>query len=309
MKKTAEVFGLPVISVLQGMQVGMIRDTVVDPVKKDVAAFVIKDSEWFKSIKVLPFNFVKSIGKDAVVIDKADQVMDIASAKQIEALARQGANVIGSKVVTIGGKSYGRVTEYTFDEVSGSISQCEIEESGKPMSVPIDKVITLGKDLLVIAEEGEEALIPAEEPAVIEASEPVVVPEPAPEPEPEPEPTVQEAVPSEEMVLEETPTEEPASIEPPVLEAPALVAEELAAVAEAPAPPVEETSTAPAPQEAPADIGSRQSSFLVGKTVTKDIVADDGTVIISAGQTISEEVIQKAKDAKKFLMLSFWVER
>lgn len=340
MKKTSEVFGLPVISVLQGTQVGTVKDAVIDPVKKEVAAFVVKDQEWYKSVKVLPFNYVKSIGSDAVVVDKTDQVLEISASKHMESLARQSVEVKGSKVVSLGGKVAGKVSEFVFDEKRGDLAEIIVSSGGAPRSIPVSKVVTLGRDLVVVAEEGEESL--AEE-AFAEAEEEEEEEAETPEEAAAPEPTIEEEAPAAsayaeaapEEALEEAPEEVPLAEETveapaPEPEAPEAVEKrswaaeaeievEAAAPAKQAAPeeaaPVEAAPEAPAPQEAPAaaeptgDMGSRQDSFLVGKKATKDIVADDGTVIVSAGETITSEVIERAKEAKKFLMLSFWVER
>ncbi len=54
-------------------------------------------------------------------------------------------------------------------------------------------------------------------------------------------------------------------------------------------------------------LNRRQHDFLLGKTVKKDLIADSGTVIIKAGQTITEDVLSKAKKANKYLELGFYV--
>ena len=38
-----------------------------------------------------------------------------------------------------------------------------------------------------------------------------------------------------------------------------------------------------------------QSEFLLGKTVAADVLAEDGTVVVAAGTTITAEVIDAAK--------------
>ncbi len=53
----------------------------------------------------------------------------------------------------------------------------------------------------------------------------------------------------------------------------------------------------------------RQDAYLVGKEVRKDVAADDGTLIIKAGDIINPEIIEKAKQADKYLALSFSIRR
>lgn len=299
-RKAAEIFGLPIISILQGAQLGRIKGAIVDPQKKEITAFLVEDVDWYKSRKVLPFSSVKSIGQDAVIIEKAEQIVEIKDAKSIEVVARQGIEVIGNDVMTVGGRSAGKVTEYSFDLESGALAVLEVEEAGKSSSIPTDKVVTIGRDAVIIAEEGEEELAAA---VAKEAEEPSVE---APLVEEVEEEVKVEEVPPAPSV-EEAPSgavEEPAVAKTPLEEAPPEVEEKVKEEAKKePEEKVEEKAA-----EAPG-LKARQEDYLLGKAVTKDIIADDGTVIISAGEAITEEVIEKSKETKKFLMLSFWVER
>jgi len=53
----------------------------------------------------------------------------------------------------------------------------------------------------------------------------------------------------------------------------------------------------------------RQDAYLIGKEVEKDIFFDDGEILIRCGETISPEVIEKAKETDKYLALTFAVRR
>lgn len=52
----------------------------------------------------------------------------------------------------------------------------------------------------------------------------------------------------------------------------------------------------------------RHRRFLLGKTATRTISMDNGIVIVEAGASITEEVLQKAKLANKFIELSMNVQ-
>ena len=78
----------------------------------------------------------------------------------------------------------------------------------------------------------------------------------------------------------------------------------------APAPkkeaPKAAAPAADAAKQAAADKATeeRHRRFLLGKKATRDIKMDNGIVIVQAGQDITEEVLQKAKLANKFIELS-----
>ena len=65
----------------------------------------------------------------------------------------------------------------------------------------------------------------------------------------------------------------------------------------------------PAPQSA-ADKATeeRHRRFLLGKKAARDITTDAGVTIVKAGQDITEEVLQKAKLANKFIELSMNIQ-
>lgn len=48
----------------------------------------------------------------------------------------------------------------------------------------------------------------------------------------------------------------------------------------------------------------RQSDFLLGRIVSKDILDEDGTVLINSGTTITASVFKRAKKANKLTELS-----
>ena len=84
------------------------------------------------------------------------------------------------------------------------------------------------------------------------------------------------------------------------------------------APKAPEKPAAPAPKPAPkadpkqaaADKATeeRHRRFLLGKKATRTIKMDNGIVIVEEGQDITEEVLQKAKLANKFIELSMNVQ-
>lgn len=80
----------------------------------------------------------------------------------------------------------------------------------------------------------------------------------------------------------------------------------------APAPQKPAAPAAPKvdPKQAAADKATeeRHRRFLLGKKATRTIKMDNGIVIVEAGQDITEEVLQKAKLANKFIELSMNVQ-
>ena len=173
-----------------------------------------------------------------------------------------------------------------------------------------------------------EIAAPAPEPEPVAVPEPEITLEPA-----APEPVIEETVPEpvvEETVVPEVEAETIAETAPePVVEEP--VAEETPkteAVAEGPVietvpePVVEETVEAPVVEAAPEPVAEepakenkksdpitdRHRRFLLGKTATRQIVSENGVVVVEQGETVTEAILQKASMTNKFIELSMNVQ-
>lgn len=175
-----------------------------------------------------------------------------------------------------------------------------------------------------------EIAAPAPEPEPVAVPEPEITLEPA---APEPEPVIEETVPEpvvEETVVPEVEAETIAETAPePVVEEP--VAEETPkteAVVEEPVietvpePVVEETVEAPVVEATPEPVAEepakenkksdpitdRHRRFLLGKTATRQIVSENGVVVVEQGETVTEAILQKASMTNKFIELSMNVQ-
>lgn len=177
-----------------------------------------------------------------------------------------------------------------------------------------------------------EIAAPAPEPEPVAVPEPEITLEPA---APEPEPVIEETVPEVEIPVEVTPEAEVESetiaetAPEPVVEEP--VAEETPkteAVVEGPVietvpePVVEETVEAPVVEAAPEPVAEepakenkksdpitdRHRRFLLGKTATRQIVSENGVVVVEQGETVTEAILQKASMTNKFIELSMNVQ-
>lgn len=343
MKKSLEILGLPVISITEGRELGMSKSLLIDAKNGTVAAITIEDEDWYRGVKLLPYSSVIAIGSDAVTVTGSDKILTLEDAGDYESMLDANIKIIGTKAITMSGTIQGKVSEIFIGE-NGKIEKCEIEAADGSLSeITAEQVSIFGKQVTVIEAESEkktellnrirqdEANKPAPqitpEPEIVApAPEPVAVPEPeiveepaVPEPEPvietAPEPVVEEiAVPEPEIevpvaaeteaeVAEEIPETE-AVVEEPVVEITPEPAEE-AVVEAAPEPVAEE----PVKENKKSDpITDRHRRFLLGKTATRQIVSENGVVVVEQGETVTEAILQKASMTNKFIELSMNVQ-
>ena len=287
MKKSVDILGLPVISITEGRELGMSKTLLIDAPNRIVAAITIEDEDWYRGVKLIPYDNVIAVGDDAVTINNSENILTLDAAGDFETLLDDNIRVIGTKAITRTGVIQGNITEiYIGDD--GSIEKCEITApEGSTSEVTADQVAIFGKEVTVISPEGDAgkksdaASAPAAPAVTAPAAEPAAA-EPAPAPAvPEPAPAPAAEAPAAEESAPETPAEEPAA-----------------------EPAAEEESTADDDKNAERANEDRHRRFLLGKKATRTIKMDNGVVIVEAGADITEEVLQKAKLGNKFIELS-----
>ena len=316
MKKSVDILGLPVISITEGRELGMSKTLLIDAPNRVVAAVTIEDEDWYRGVKLIPYDNVIAVGEDAVTINNSENILTLDAAGDFETLLDDNIRVIGTKAITRTGVIQGIISEIFIGE-DGSIEKCEVTTpEGMTSEVTADQVSIFGKEVTVISPEGDAGKksdaaaapaasaapvpaveeLPAVEPVVdIPAAEPA--PEvPAAETAPVEEAPAEEEAPAAELIAEELPAEEPIAEEP----APEPVVESAPAEEPAPAEPAhaEEEKSAERVNE------DRHRRFLLGKKATRTIKMDNGVVIVEAGADITEGVLQKAKLGNKFIELS-----
>ena len=299
MKKSVEILGLPVISITEGRELGMSKTLLIDARNGLVAAITIEDEEWYRGVKLIPYESVIAIGDDAVTVTNSENILQLEAAGDYMALMEDNIRVIGTKAITKSGTIQGNITElYIGDD--GKIEKCEITApDGTTSDVTSDQISIFGKQVTVIDPNGAEE----------KKTKPVSAPAPA---APKEEPKVE--APAEEPKAEEK-AEEPVQEAPKAEEKPAEAPKAEAVPEPKQAEPAKEApKAAPAkaadPKQAAADKATeeRHRRFLLGKKAARTIKMDNGIVIVEAGADITEEVLQKAKLANKFIELSMNVQ-
>jgi len=164
MLPSKKFLSLAIISIKEGQRIGYVRNLVIDPKTKSVAAFVVDPKGIFKDQSIIPFNRVTSIGKNAITVNTQSQVEKAVNLPAIMELLKEKTAVIGMKVMTTGGKTLGKVQEFYVDPESGKIVCLDISEgkieglfSGK-FRLQAEDILTMGSDVIVVSEESEEKL-------------------------------------------------------------------------------------------------------------------------------------------------------
>ncbi len=269
MKKSTDILGLPVISIMEGKELGNVKGLVINPNGGIVTALVRDEIKWYLEAKLLPFSAITGVGEYAVTIEDSSSVASITTAPEFEKLLSDDIKVIGTKVLTKSGRIQGKVTEILIDD-AGQITACEIEDvSGQSAEIPAQRILTYGKDVLIIKETTDEQQPVAAATLVQSSVQPIAEPEPV------------AAVPA------------------------APAADAAPAIAEVPAPAA---ATNDGNADAARKFDDKHRKYLLGKKANRRIETDNGMVIIDQGGELTEEVLQKAKLAGKFVELSMSIQ-
>ncbi|MDH7478625.1 MAG: PRC-barrel domain-containing protein [Syntrophomonadaceae bacterium] len=155
MKCSAEIVGLPIISIIKGREVGTVRELLINPHQGEVAYLLLNTGPWYTAPCVLPFKEVFGIGEYAVTIEYDNSISLLENEPEVKQLLESQVKVIGTRVITRTGKCLGRVGEIQIDEDSGKISACLMEpaDGSGTVVIPASSIITFGQEVLVIKEE------------------------------------------------------------------------------------------------------------------------------------------------------------
>ena len=338
MKKSVEILGLPVISITEGRELGISKGLLIDAKNRVVAAITIEDDEWYRGVKLIPYEAVIAIGVDAMTITHSENILTLDEAGDYEALLDENIRIIGTKVFTKSGVIQGKVSEISIAE-DGRIEMCEITDNeGAVGEIPSDKISIFGKLVTVIETEAEKKTKfieppPAEEPvstneepsetseestqhSEVEGITPInEEPEPAIEEVHQDSEETQESEVASESESESENTEsesgntqesepEPETVEP-VKNTPKVTQQAEALKAALRRAQANQKSAKNAPvKKGDKAVDDRRRTMLLGKKAARTITADNGDVIVSEGAEITEEVLQKAKLANKYIELS-----
>jgi uncharacterized protein YrrD len=163
MKKTKEIIGLPLISILDGVEVGKVKTVIINAEKGAIDYVVVDSGIQILSAKVIPTEYVLGIGEYALTIENEDAINDISKIPAAIDLLQKNIQVKGTKVLTKKGRLIGEIGDiYINEENNCSILGLEYIADITQKSIriiPRDSIITFGKNLVVVKDNVEETLL------------------------------------------------------------------------------------------------------------------------------------------------------
>lgn len=156
MKKIQDIIGLPLISIDGAMELGTIKDVLIDPASSKVKYLLVMDDKWYLGARLVSFGDILSIGIDAVTIQGERSCRRFSEVEEAVRLAQKEVRVNHSRVFTEKGQYMGSVKECYIALTDGVISKCHLEGVRGPEIIEHPKIVSFGPNILVF-QEGKQA--------------------------------------------------------------------------------------------------------------------------------------------------------
>ncbi|OCA92395.1 PRC-barrel domain-containing protein [Pseudobacillus wudalianchiensis] len=153
MKKSAEIKGLPIISIMDGSEIGRVKSLIINPDQGTVDFFTIEHEEWQVGGKAIPFKKVIGIGEYALTIENEGAIIDLNEIPIASDLLNRKTKIENTKLMTRKGQLIGEAKEYVIDDETGKIVNLEVKVQGDMMTLDHEFVVTYGKDIIIVTEE------------------------------------------------------------------------------------------------------------------------------------------------------------
>jgi uncharacterized protein YrrD len=257
MRRVSELVGLPVVSFETGRKLASVEDILVDPERNAAVALLVEEGGWFADARVVPWDGVQSVGRDAIIVPSARAVLRAGRHPAARRALRSGIVVTWLRVLSDDGRDLGTITDVALDERTGAIVGFEVS-GGMLQDVQRGKrfvpgTARIGRQVAFIAPEVSDR-VEAEVRGGIAAG-------------------VQAVQASTTEALER---------------ARARSTESLERV---------RSDVARASAQATTWTAERQREFVVGKTASRPVVAADGTALVQAGEVVTSDQALRAEQA------------
>ena len=282
MKTAQQIIGLPVVSIFDGNEIGKVKNVIINASKGTIDFFEIDSGIRELAGGVIPAERVLGIGEYALTIQQPDDISDIVKIPAAIELMQKNITVRGTRVLTRRGSLLGETGDIYINENDYNITGVDFipadPESGSGV-IPRSSIITFGKNLLVVQDDFIDKLIEA--PNAIETAL-------------DDEKKNIEEIDSDDEIYkidDSEPGENTGDLG------------DLNITGEVPQINTENQQSEEKPLSAADIFEQRQKQYLAGKKLTKPIYDSQGAMIANAGEVITEQIIQKAKENGKLIEL------
>ncbi|WP_029481266.1 PRC-barrel domain-containing protein, partial [Deinococcus marmoris] len=125
MIKGKDILGRHIVAIDSGQRIDNVHDLIFDHQANEVLGLLVDEGGWFRAAKVVPFEMIRSIGEDAIMIDSADHVTTTRDDDRLADVLDSKISLIGMTLLTTDGQDLGKIADVYFDEKTGKVEGYE----------------------------------------------------------------------------------------------------------------------------------------------------------------------------------------
>ncbi|WP_119674725.1 PRC-barrel domain-containing protein [Deinococcus sp. RM] len=156
MIKGKDILNRSIVAVSTGEKIDRVHDVIFDHQANQVLGLLVDEGGWFSSAKVVPFERIRSVGEDAIMIGTPDDVTTTREDGRLKEALDSKASLIGLTLLTTDGQNLGRIADVFFDEHTGRVEGYEATgglfadlSSGRTF-VPAPESVQIGTDTAIV---------------------------------------------------------------------------------------------------------------------------------------------------------------
>ena len=163
MERISEMVGKPVMSAGNGEQVGSVADLLVTSAGDRIVGLVLH-AGLLTGERVLPYDDVQAIGRDALIARTDEHVMVPRAWHDRGIAAERSSSLRHKRVVTDDGRQLGRIKDVYVDGATGHVRAYEIEGRGfaglvaTRAALPRTDAVRIGPDAMIVPQDAARAL-------------------------------------------------------------------------------------------------------------------------------------------------------
>ncbi|MBB6017151.1 PRC-barrel domain-containing protein [Deinococcus radiopugnans] len=156
MIKGKDILGRHIVTLDSGQRIDSVHDLIFDHQANEVLGLLVDEGGWFRAAKVVPFEMIRAIGEDAIMIDSADQVTTTRDDGRLADVLDSKISLIGMALLTTDGQDLGKIADVYFDETTGKVEGYETtgglfsDLSNGRTFVPAPDAVQIGTDTAMV---------------------------------------------------------------------------------------------------------------------------------------------------------------
>lgn len=159
MRKGKEVIGLPILGRDVGKRLAAVRELILDPKQRRVLGFLVEWGGILSEAKVVPFRSAMAVGRDAIIVQNEQAIVRASEVPEIEEALKVRATLAGLRVFTEDGRDIGTIEDVFFDETTGELKGFEVSKGvldrvrGRRAFVPLTPALLIGPEVVFVPSE------------------------------------------------------------------------------------------------------------------------------------------------------------